>query len=111
LASSREVLRLFTGRIGVAMPMANVKRGIAAAARRLAHHRLSARQAAEAIMTSDTQRKEIAIEFELGGARVRLGGICKGAGMIQPGMSRTGRGAAAGLHATMLAFLTNGCRD
>jgi glutamate N-acetyltransferase/amino-acid N-acetyltransferase len=88
------------------MPMANVTRGIAAAARRLSASRLSARRAAEAIMTSDTRRKEIAIEFELAGVRVRLGGICKGAGMIQPGMSRTGRGAAAGLHATMLAFLT-----
>jgi glutamate N-acetyltransferase/amino-acid N-acetyltransferase len=57
-------------------------------------------------MTSDTRRKEIAVEFTLGDARVRLGGICKGAGMIQPGMSRTGKGPAAGLHATMLAFLT-----
>jgi glutamate N-acetyltransferase/amino-acid N-acetyltransferase len=103
---AREVLVCSTGRIGVPMPMANVKRGIVDAARRLAASPSSARQAAEAIMTSDTRRKEIAIEFELGGARVRLGGICKGAGMIQPGMSRTGRGPAAGLHATMLAFLT-----
>jgi glutamate N-acetyltransferase/amino-acid N-acetyltransferase len=103
---AREVLVCSTGRIGVPMPMANVKRGIVDAARRLAASPSSARQAAEAIMTSDTQRKEIAIEFDLGGARVRLGGICKGAGMIQPGMSRTGRGAAARLHATMLAFLT-----
>jgi len=103
---AREVLVCSTGRIGVPMPMANVKRGIADAAHRLSALPSSARQAAEAIMTSDTRRKEIAIEFELGGARVRLGGICKGAGMIQPGMSRTGRGPAAGLHATMLAFLT-----
>jgi glutamate N-acetyltransferase/amino-acid N-acetyltransferase len=103
---AREVLVCSTGRIGVPMPMANVKRGIADAAHRLAASPSSARRAAEAIMTSDTRRKEIAIEFELGGARVRLGGICKGAGMIQPGMSRTGRGPAAGLHATMLAFLT-----
>jgi glutamate N-acetyltransferase / amino-acid N-acetyltransferase len=103
---AEEVLVCSTGRIGVPMPMANVKLGIAAAAHRLSASPASARQAAEAIMTSDTRRKEIAIEFELGGARVRLGGICKGAGMIQPGMSRTGRGAAAGLHATMLAFLT-----
>jgi len=61
---------------------------------------------AEAIMTTDTRRKEIAVEFEIGGARVRLGGICKGAGMIQPGMSRTGKRPAAGLHATMLGFIT-----
>jgi glutamate N-acetyltransferase / amino-acid N-acetyltransferase len=103
---AREVLVCSTGRIGVPMPMGNVKRGIADAARRLSASRLSARQAAEAIMTSDTRRKEIAVEFQLGDARVRLGGICKGAGMIQPGMSRSGRGTAAGLHATMLAFIT-----
>ena len=103
---AREVLVCSTGRIGVPMPMANVKRGIADAARQLSASRSSARQVAEAIMTSDTRRKEIAVEFDLGGARVRLGGICKGAGMIQPGMSRTGRGPAAGLHATMLGFLT-----
>jgi len=103
---AREVLVCSTGRIGVPMPISNVKRGIAAAAGRLSASRASARQAAEAIMTSDTRRKEIAVEFQLGGARVRLGGICKGAGMIQPGMSRNGSGSAAGLHATMLAFLT-----
>jgi glutamate N-acetyltransferase/amino-acid N-acetyltransferase len=101
-----EVLVCSTGRIGVPMPMANVKRGIAAAARGLSGTPSSARKTAEAIMTSDTRRKEIAVEFQLGDARVRLGGICKGAGMIQPGMSRTGKGPAAGLHATMLAFLT-----
>src|SRR6202035_3796097 len=66
----------------------------------------TARQAAEAIMTSDSCGKEIAVEFQLGNVRVRLGGICKGAGMIQPGMSRTGKRPAAGLHATMLGFLT-----
>jgi glutamate N-acetyltransferase/amino-acid N-acetyltransferase len=103
---AREVLVCSTGRIGVPMPMANVRRGIADAARRLSGTPWTARQAAEAIMTSDTRRKEIAVEFQLGDARVRLGGICKGAGMIQPGMSRTGKGPAAGLHATMLAFLT-----
>jgi glutamate N-acetyltransferase/amino-acid N-acetyltransferase len=103
---AREVLVCSTGRIGVPMPMANVKRGIADAAGRLSASHLKSRQAAEAIMTSDTRRKEIAVEFELGGARVRLGGICKGAGMIQPGMSRSGKRPAAGLHATMLAFLT-----
>jgi glutamate N-acetyltransferase/amino-acid N-acetyltransferase len=103
---ARQVLVCSTGRIGVPMPMANVKSGISDAASRLSSRLSSARKAAEAIMTSDTRRKEIAVEFELGGATVRIGGICKGAGMIQPGMSRTGKGPAAGLHATMLAFLT-----
>jgi glutamate N-acetyltransferase / amino-acid N-acetyltransferase len=104
--AAEDVLVCSTGRIGVPMPVANVKRGIVDAAGRLSASRLSARQAAEAIMTSDTRRKEIAVEFTLGDAGVRIGGICKGAGMIQPGMSRTGKGPAAGLHATMLAFLT-----
>jgi glutamate N-acetyltransferase / amino-acid N-acetyltransferase len=101
-----QVLVCSTGRIGVPMPMANVKRGISEAASGLSATPASARKAAEAIMTSDTRRKEIAIEFKLGDATVRIGGICKGAGMIQPGMSRTGKGLAAGLHATMLGFLT-----
>ena len=50
--------------------------------------------AAEAIMTTDTVRKEIAVEFELGGKTCHLGGIAKGSGMIHPNM------------ATMLVFLT-----
>ncbi|MCP5521448.1 MAG: bifunctional glutamate N-acetyltransferase/amino-acid acetyltransferase ArgJ [Verrucomicrobiales bacterium] len=98
-----------TGRIGVPMPMPNVRRGIAAAARELDNTPASAGAAAEAIMTSDTRSKQIAVEFTLGGRKVRLGGMCKGAGMIQPGMSATGARPAAGwggLHATMLAFLT-----
>ena len=60
-------------------------------------------------MTSDTRPKQIAIEFKLGGKTVRIGGMCKGAGMIQPGMSATGARPAAlpqGLHATMLCFIT-----
>jgi glutamate N-acetyltransferase/amino-acid N-acetyltransferase len=103
---SRQVLVCSTGRIGVPMPMANVERGIRACVPLLAGSAKNGRDVAEAIMTTDTRRKEIAIEFELGGKRVRLGGICKGAGMIQPGMSRTGARPAAGLHATMLGFLT-----
>ena len=58
-------------------------------------------------MTSDTRAKEIAVEFKLGDQTVRIGGIGKGAGMIQPGMSPTGaRPASMPLHATMLAYLT-----
>ena len=107
-----DVLVGSTGRIGVTLPMANVRAGIAAAALQLGPERASAAHAAEAIMTSDTRAKEIAVEFDLGGRRVRIGGIGKGAGMIQPGMSVTGRrpaarpGSSLGLHATMLCFLT-----
>ncbi|MBI2948484.1 MAG: bifunctional glutamate N-acetyltransferase/amino-acid acetyltransferase ArgJ [Verrucomicrobia bacterium] len=96
-----------TGRIGVTLPMANVKRGILAAANSLDSSVQSAHHVAEAIMTSDTKPKRIAVEFKLSGKPVRIGGVCKGAGMIQPGMSLTGqRPAAASLHATMLCFIT-----
>ncbi|MGO9587526.1 MAG: bifunctional glutamate N-acetyltransferase/amino-acid acetyltransferase ArgJ [Limisphaerales bacterium] len=96
-----------TGRIGVTLPMGNVKRGILEAAKLLGNSSRHAAGAVEAIMTSDTRPKQIAVEFKLGGKTVRIGGICKGAGMIQPGMSATGaRPAALPLHATMLCFLT-----
>ncbi|HWY41349.1 MAG TPA: bifunctional glutamate N-acetyltransferase/amino-acid acetyltransferase ArgJ [Chthoniobacterales bacterium] len=92
--NARDVLVCSTGRIGVPMPMENVERGIRACAQRLAGSKSSARQVAEAIMTTDTRRKEIAVELNIGRSAVRIGGICKGAGMIQPGM------------ATMLGFIT-----
>jgi glutamate N-acetyltransferase / amino-acid N-acetyltransferase len=96
------VLVCSTGRIGIPMPMKNVERGIRECAPALARSTKNARQVAEAIMTTDTRRKEIAVEFNIGRSRVRLGGICKGAGMIQPGMTTT----VAAKHATMLAFVT-----
>src|ERR1041385_8765984 len=99
-----------TGRIGVTMPMDNVRAGIIEAATLLSSSADHAAHAAEAIMTSDTRPKQIAVELKLGGKSVRIGGICKGAGMIQPGMSATGKRPAAlphaGLHATMLCFIT-----
>ncbi len=99
-----------TGRIGVTMPMDNVRAGIIEAAMELGYTSAHADRATEAIMTSDSRPKQIAVEFLLGGKKVRIGGICKGAGMIQPGMSATGARPAAlphgGLHATMLGFIT-----
>jgi glutamate N-acetyltransferase / amino-acid N-acetyltransferase len=99
-----------TGRIGVTMPMDNVRAGIIEAATLLGNEIENSDHAAEAIMTSDSRSKQIAIEFLLGGKTVRIGGICKGAGMIQPGMSATGVRPATlphgGLHATMLCFIT-----
>jgi len=92
--SAAYVLVCSTGRIGVSMPMKNIERGIRACAPRIARSASNARQVAEAIMTTDTHRKEIAVEFKIGRSTVRIGGICKGAGMIQPGM------------ATMLGFIT-----
>jgi glutamate N-acetyltransferase/amino-acid N-acetyltransferase len=96
-----------TGRIGVTLPMDNVRAGIIEACVELGSTTPHAAHAVEAIMTSDTRPKQMAVEFKLGGKTVRLGGICKGAGMIQPGMSATGaRPAASPLHATMLGFIT-----
>jgi glutamate N-acetyltransferase/amino-acid N-acetyltransferase len=99
-----------TGRIGVAMPMDQVRAGIIEAATLLGATPAHADRAEEAIMTSDTRPKQIAVEFQLGGKTVRIGGLCKGAGMIQPGMSPTGARPAVrpngGLHATMLCFIT-----
>jgi glutamate N-acetyltransferase/amino-acid N-acetyltransferase len=89
-----DVLVCSTGRIGVSMPMNNIERGIRACAPRVARSTSNARQVAEAIMTTDTCRKEIAVEFKAGRSTIRIGGICKGAGMIQPGM------------ATMLGFIS-----
>jgi glutamate N-acetyltransferase/amino-acid N-acetyltransferase len=107
---AERVLVASTGRIGVTLPMANVKRGISEAAKLLGNSSKHAAHAVEAIMTSDTRPKQIAVEFKLGEKTVRIGGICKGAGMIQPGMSVTGQRPAAlsqgGLHATMLCFIT-----
>jgi glutamate N-acetyltransferase / amino-acid N-acetyltransferase len=102
-----------TGRIGVTMPMDNVRAGILEAAMELGTTVAHADRATEAIMTSDSKPKQVAVEFKLGGKTVRIGGICKGAGMIQPGMSATGArpaalpgGRAQALHATMLGFIT-----
>jgi glutamate N-acetyltransferase/amino-acid N-acetyltransferase len=101
---AREIFVGSTGRIGVMLPMQNVKKGILEASKVLAASPENAAHAVEAIMTSDTKPKEVAIEFSLVGKKVRIGGICKGAGMIQPGMSQTG--ARPALHATMLCFVT-----
>jgi glutamate N-acetyltransferase / amino-acid N-acetyltransferase len=97
-----------TGRIGIVLPTDNVRAGILEAAIGLGSSPKHAAHAAEAIMTSDTRPKHLAVEFKLDGRPIRLGGMCKGAGMIQPGMSPTGaRPATRPLHATMLCFLTS----
>jgi glutamate N-acetyltransferase / amino-acid N-acetyltransferase len=96
-----------TGRIGIALPMMQVRRGIRQAVAGLGHEPANADAAAEAILTSDTHPKQVAVELKLGGVPIRIGGMAKGAGMIQPGMSPTGRRPASmPRHATMLAFLT-----
>src|SRR5690606_37456445 len=86
-----DVLVCSTGRIGMPMPMDRVLSGIGDAAGRLSADREAAANAAEAIMTSDSVSKEVAVEFKLGDRTVTIGGIAKGAGMIEPGMSPTGK--------------------
>jgi len=88
----RQVLVCSTGRIGVQLPIEKIEATIAGLSHALVSDGSGA--AADAIMTSDTVRKEIAVEVQLSSGPVRIGGIAKGAGMIDPNM------------ATMLCFLT-----
>jgi glutamate N-acetyltransferase / amino-acid N-acetyltransferase len=85
------VLAASTGIIGRPLPMDRVARGIRLAAEQLSPDGAAA---ARAIMTTDTRPKEIALEVPTPSGSVRIGGICKGSGMIAPHM------------ATMLAFVT-----
>lgn len=84
-----------TGVIGIEMNIKAVQDGAPALASALS--RSGSTAAAEAIMTTDTVKKEIAVELTIDGKTVHLGGICKGAGMICPNMG------------TMLCFLTSDC--
>jgi glutamate N-acetyltransferase/amino-acid N-acetyltransferase len=86
-----EVLVCSTGRIGVQLPIAKMESAIGQFPGRLGARSLDA---ARAIMTSDSFPKETAVECKIGGKPVRIGGIAKGAGMIDPNM------------ATMLSFVT-----
>jgi glutamate N-acetyltransferase/amino-acid N-acetyltransferase len=102
-----EVFVASTGRIGLPLPMPHVRQGIEAACSQLTTEFLGGDQLAEAIMTSDTHPKQFAVELETDGKKVTIGGIAKGAGMIQPGMSPSGkRPYSMPLHATMLSFIT-----
>lgn len=88
------ILTASTGVIGATFPIEIVKAGIAKTASSLGNTRANALLAAEAIMTTDTYSKEVAVEVEIGGKTVRIGGMAKGSGMIHPNM------------ATMLGFIT-----
>ena len=87
-----DVVVASTGVIGQPLPIAPIAEGMPALVASLS--RTGSAAAAEGIMTTDTVKKEIAVEFTLGGRTCRLGGIAKGSGMIHPNM------------ATMLVFLT-----
>lgn len=88
------VLVASTGVIGAPLPLARLVKGAQAAAVTLAATAKAGRDAAHAVMTTDTKVKEAAVRVRLGGKSVVVGGCCKGSGMIEPNM------------ATMLGFLT-----
>jgi glutamate N-acetyltransferase/amino-acid N-acetyltransferase len=79
------VLVMSTGVIGQTLDMRKIATGIAGAAEQLSAE--GGHLAARAIMTTDTQPKEIAVQGEIGGQRVMIAGMCKGAGMIHPQMA------------------------
>ena len=91
------VLVASTGVIGMQIPVDKITAGIKKLVTAKADTLEAGSDAAHAIMTTDTISKEIAIETEIGGKTVTLGGMCKGSGMIHPNM------------ATMLVFITTDC--
>lgn len=92
--SDNSVLVASTGVIGMQLPIQKLTNGIKAMVPGLDGSLEAGNQAAKAIMTTDTEEKEAAVEFEIGGKIVTVGGMCKGSGMIHPNMC------------TMLGFVT-----
>lgn len=95
---AEDVLVCSTGRIGVPMPMPKVIAGIDKVIAALTP--TGGLDAADAIMTTDTFRKSLAVTIDIGGVTVTIGGMAKGAGMIAPAM------VPVVPHATMIAVLT-----
>jgi glutamate N-acetyltransferase / amino-acid N-acetyltransferase len=81
----RRVMVCSTGRIGVPLPLEKMTDKLPELAARLSTSGGAA--AAKAIMTSDTYAKEYAVEVKLPGGSFRVGGMAKGAGMIDPNMA------------------------
>ena len=91
-ADSRDIVVCSTGVIGQELYIEPFEKGIPVLVDELSYD--GSQAAAEAIMTTDTVFKEVAVEFEIAGVKCRIGGIAKGSGMINPNM------------ATMLSFIT-----
>jgi glutamate N-acetyltransferase / amino-acid N-acetyltransferase len=90
----KEYVAVFsTGKIGEFLPLNKIKAGVEKAISGLDY--AGGEEAAEAILTTDTRKKEVAVNFTLGGKEVRIGGMAKGSGMIHPNM------------ATMLGLVTS----
>ena len=81
-----EVIVGSTGVIGQQLPMEVVEEGIKQLVPQIKHDRQSSKDAAQAILTTDTKPKEIAVIIKISGKEVTIGGICKGSGMIHPNM-------------------------
>ena len=92
--AAENVLVASTGVIGMQLPMDKITAGVEAMVPNLKEGREAGHMAAKAIMTTDTKEKEVAVEIEVGGTTVTIGGMCKGSGMIHPNMC------------TMLGFVT-----
>ena len=93
--AANDVVVASTGVIGQVLDLTPIAGGMEALVKGLSVP--GAADAAQAIMTTDTCPKEVAVEFEIGGKVCRMGGIAKGSGMIHPNM------------ATMLVFITSDC--
>lgn len=81
-----QVIVMSTGVIGKQLPMDALLPGVELLRGALSAGEEAAHAAAEAILTTDTRPKEVAVEFTLKGKTVRMAGICKGSGMIHPNM-------------------------
>lgn len=92
--SPDSVLVASTGVIGMQVPIDRIKNGVKMMAPVLSGMLEAGTEAAKAIMTTDTVKKEVAVQVEIGGRTVTVGGMCKGSGMIHPNMC------------TMLGFVT-----
>ena len=91
---TESVLVASTGVIGMQLPLDRLQAGIEKLVAAKSDTLEAGQDAAKAIMTTDTVQKQIAVEVEIGGKTVTLGGMCKGSGMIHPNMC------------TMLGFVT-----
>ena len=90
-----QVIVASTGVIGQILPIEPIEKAVPILAKGLCYNKNN--EAATAIMTTDTVKKEYAVEFEINGVKCRLGGMAKGSGMIHPNM------------ATTLNFITSDC--
>ena len=94
---AEDIVAASTGVIGQTLNVAAIEQGMPELYASVTHSPEGSDAAAHAIMTTDTVKKELALETTIGGRTVRMGGIAKGSGMIHPNMG------------TMLCFVTTDC--